>query len=255
MRDFASAMYERASSFGRDVFLYIASGTVFVLVCLICTVPLCRWIPLDSAEFAKWESTVTDAGVQLAALFVAAIVLFCLGHLLFCVGFWIRNKIILPCNSCWDKAWHCVLTCLCCCRSELEKNKSARQKVDDTICRFDCSHLTIDDMRDVHVVLEMVVFEKRRQLHANYVERYNTLWHLRLGLAASLLCAGVIGLAIGFSLGNCSVLTVCVAVGAILGGLVLMHQHLVTNTNFLHRIVVAFKIVQQEEQQPDGQRQ
>ena len=250
MYDFAGAMYERASSFGRDVFHHIVSGTVFLLVC---SVPLWPRIRLDSPELSKWESTVTDAGVQLAALFVAATVLFCLGHLLSCVGFWIRNKIILPCNSCWDKAWHRVLTGLCC-RSELEKNEKTRQEI-DTICKSDCSHLTVDDKRDVHVGLEMVVFEKRRQLHANYVERYNTLWHLRLGLAASLLCAGVIGSAIGFCWGNCPLLTVCVAVAAISGGLVLMRQHLVTNTNFLHRIVVAFKIVQQEEQQPDGQRQ
>lgn len=249
MRDFAGAVYERASSFGRDVFHYITSGTVFLLVS---SVPLWPRICLDNSELSNWESTVTDAGIQLAALFVAATVMFCLGHLLSCVGFWIRNKIILQCDSCWDRAWHWALIVLCCCHSELRKNEKTRQEI-EAICKSDRSHLTVEDKRDVHVGLEMVVFEKRRQLYANYVERYNTLWHLRLGLAASLLCAGLIGSAIGFCWGNSPMLTVCVAVAAISGGLLLLRQHLVTNTNFLHRIVVAFKIVQQEEQQPDEQ--
>ena len=250
MREFAGAMYERASSLGRDVFHYIVSGTVFVLVC---SVPLWPRLRLASAKLPKWESAVTDAGVQLAVLFVVAIVLFCLGHLLFCVGFWLRNKIILPCNSCWDKAWHCVLTCLCC-RSELEKNKNARQEI-DTICRSDCSYLTVDDERDVHIGLEMEIFDKRRQIHANYIERYNTLWHLRLGLAASLSSAGVFGPVVGFRWGTCHVLSIGVGVVAILGGIVLMRQHLVTNTSFLRRIVMAFKIVQQEAKKPETQPQ
>ena len=85
------------------------------------------------------------------------------------------DKIMLPCNSCWDRAWHGILAYLCC-RSEMEKNENTRREI-VTICKSEFSHLTVDDKRDVHVGLEMVVFEKRRQLHANYIERYNTLWH------------------------------------------------------------------------------
>ena len=170
--DAIDRIYGRAASFGRDVFHYIVTGTVFALVC---SAPLWPRIRLESSELSKWQSAVTDAGVQLAALLVAAIVLFCLGHLLSCVGFWIRNKIMLPCNSCWDRAWHGILAYLCC-RSEMEKNENTRREI-VTICKSEFSHLTVDDKRDVHVGLEMVVFEKRRQLHANYIERYNTLWH------------------------------------------------------------------------------
>ena len=42
----------------------------------------------------------------------------------------------------------------------------------------------------------MSVLLKQPKLHANFIERYNTLWHLRLGLAASLLAAGVTTLVI-----------------------------------------------------------
>ena len=107
---------------------------------------------------------------------------------------------------------------------------------------------------NVHVGLEMSVLLKQPGLHAVFIERYSTLWHLRLGLAASFLVAGVVNLA--FAICSLDATTCCPAQGvpvvigivglvSILLGLLLTKQHLVTNTNFLHRVVVAFNVGEQ----------
>ena len=117
----------------------------------------------------------------------------------------------------------------------------------------------------------MSVLAKQPTLHATFIERYNTLWHLRLGLAASLLSAGVFDFIVGLvwflpvcrsdsNSAGCIGLPCCedrpyvtnagvvVGIVAIALGLVLMRQHLVTKTNFLARVVMAFDISEQKGQ-------
>ena len=117
----------------------------------------------------------------------------------------------------------------------------------------------------------MSVLAKQPTLHATFIERYNTLWHLRLGLAASLLSAGVFDFIVGLvwflpvcrSDSNsawCIGLLCCedrlyvtnagvvVGIVAIALGLVLMRQHLVTKMNFLARVVMAFDISEKKGQ-------
>lgn len=157
-------------------------------------------------------------------------------------------------------------------------------------------HLAVKSDGNVHIGLEMAVFQKRRQLHADFVERYNTLWHLRLGLSAALLSAGIVApvlcgllhgeglpiaaavvvswVGLGFASGGqpdahrhrlfgvatlsgvvvaivtcaflrCNWMAAIVGLVAIALGLLLMRQHLVTKTNFLTRVVVAFEISEQ----------
>ena len=165
------------------------------------------------------------------ALFVALVVLFCIGHVFLAVGFCIRK--------CWKKVF--------CNRKHVSEYKDAVSRIKN----LNCGQAWLVEERDVHLGAEISVFIGKPDLHARFVERYNTLWHLRLGLAASLLCAGVIGPAVGFWWGNCHMLNICVGVVAFLSGVVLMRQHLVTNTSFLNRVTAAYEIVQQEAQKPD----
>lgn len=253
---FVGALYGRAASFGRDVFHYVVTGAVFVFVC---SVP---WWPqiykLLKSGSSELQPIVTDAGFQVSALLVAGILLFCIGHVLLSVGFWLRNKILLcrdrrpggsvSCWDCWDGAWNWILTRTLFCRGQRGENCRARKEIANVdACT---SRMPVGEERDVHIRLEMAVFDRRPQLHANYIERYNTLWHLRLGLAVSLLCSGIVGPAIGCWWGNCHALNICVGVFAFLSGIVLMRQHLVTNTSFLNRVLAAYQIVQQEAEKP-----
>ena len=85
--------------------------------------------------------------------------------------------------------------------------------------------------------------EAQPRLHAVFIERYNTLWHLRLGMAAALLSAGIVALALcGFASTG---MVAIVGLISITLGLLLMRQHLVTKTNFLTRVVVAFRMSEQ----------
>ena len=57
---------------------------------------------------------------QFTVLFVVATVLFALGHVLLAIGFWIRNKLIEPNESWWDRSWNCVLLRFAHCRDQVE---------------------------------------------------------------------------------------------------------------------------------------
>ena len=237
------SVYERAESFGRDVFHYVVTGTMFAIVS---SVPWWSDIPWGQIR----ESS------QIAVLLVAAAVLFGLGHVLLAIGFWIRNKIIRPDDTWWDRLWHSVFTRLSRCRVQVEEYKCAkkwalertRQALPGTLV---VGNESGENGENVHLGLEMSVLLERPRLHAVFIERYNTLWHLRLGLAASLLVAGVVHLA--FAIWSLDV-TIClrdqcfpavIGVGGLVSiwlGLMLTRQHLVTNTNYLRRVIVAFNI-------------
>ncbi len=223
---FVGALYGRTASFGRDVFHYVVTGTVFVFVG---SVP---WWPqvhnLLKSRLSELQPIVTDAGVQAPALLVAGILLFCMGHVLLSVGFCIR------------KLWKRML---CCC-DHVKQYKRAIGRVK----RLNGDHDVVAECRDAHIGLEMRVFLRQRDVHANYIERYNTLWHFRLGLAASLLSSGLFNMVVGCVWCICPLPVFVGAVG-IGFGLLLMRQHWVTNTSFLNRVVVAFNIAQEIQKQ------
>lgn len=240
------SVYERASSFGRDVFHYMVTGTMFAIVC---SVPW--W------SEARWEQVRGSS--QIALLFVAATVLFGLGHVLLAIGFRIRKRIIQS-----DRSWAF--------RDEVNEYNRAIDRIKQAP-----GNLVVGDepAENQHLGLEMSVLLKQPRLHAVFIERYNTLWHLRLGLAASFLVAGVVNLAFAIYsvVVNLTFATICsvvvkfavcsfdateccpvpgvpvviVVVGlvSVLLGWFLMRQHLVTNTNFLHRVIVAFNVGEQ----------
>ena len=233
------AVYERATSFGRDIFQYILTGTMFAIVC---SVPWWSDIP--------WKEVRESS--QITLLLVAAIVLFGLGHVLLTIGFWIRNKIILPDESRWDRFWSWVFLRLARCRVQVEEYNSAIERTRRALP----GALAVGDepAATVHVGLEMSVFLREPRLHAVFIERYSTLWHLRLGLSASFLVAGVVNVVFAicsFDGTTCfrdqrfAVVIAVVGLISILLGLLLTHQHLVTNTNFLRRVIVAFNIGEQ----------
>ena len=236
------SVYERAASFGRDVFHYVVTGAMFAIVS---SVPWWSDIPWGQIR----ESS------QIAALLVATAVLFGLGHVLLAVGFWIRNKIVPPDDSTrWDRFWNWTFVRFFCCRVQVKEYCCAIARAREAMP----AALVVgnEPASSVHLGLEMSVLLKQPVLHAVFIERYNTLWHLRLGLAASFLLAGVVDLVVA----TCSIdLTPClrnqrfpVVVGGVIGsasivlGWLLMRQHLVTNTHFLQRVLVAFNISEQK---------
>ena len=226
MREALDVVYGRAASFGRDVFHYIVTGTAFVIVCSIPWWPAISQLQ-DSSVLPMIDSTWIPAIV----LFATMIVLFCIGHVLLSVGFCIRNMVWMKLFSCCE---HVI-------------------KYGEAIQRVKClssPQVGEVDMRDVHLDAELDVFVRRRDVHANFIERYNTLWHFRLGMAASLLCAGVVGGGIGSCCGD-PVLASGAGIAGILGGFLFMRQHLVTNTSFLNRVVTAYQVVQQEARKPE----
>ena len=234
------SVYERAASFGRDVFHYVVTGTMFAIVT---SVPW--W------SDALWGQIRESS--QIAVLLVAAAVLFGLGHVLLAIGFWIRNKIVLPDDSTrGDKVWHWIFVRLFCCRAQVTAYRCAIKRARMAVP----AALVVgnEPAASVHVGLEMSVLLKQPRLHAVFVERYNTLWHLRLGLAASFLLAGVVDLVVAtcsLDLATCSRYQRAVVGGgiglvSILLGLLLMRQHLVTNTHFLQRVILAFKVSEQK---------
>ena len=231
------SVYGKAASLGRDVFQYIMTGAMFAIV---------GSVPWWSTGLSLWKE-LQESG-QITLLLVAATVLFGLGHVLLTIGFWIRNKIIRSGESWWS--------CVFCCRAQVEEYhcyiKSARDALPSGLV---VGH---ERCRNVHVGLEMSVLRKQPELHAAFVERYSTLWHLRLGLAASFLVAGVINVInVLFAICSLDITTCCrdqllavlagiVGAVSVLLGWLLMRQHLVTNTNFLHRVIVAFKLSEQK---------
>lgn len=229
--DVIGRIYSGASSFGRDVFHYIVTGTLFVVVCSIPFWERCG----DFWPSSLSEAVVESTGLQIVLLFVAAIVMFCTGHALLSVGFCIRKYV-------WTK----VLFCSVHVANYEEAIRRVKNLGGDQAWR--------SEDRDVHLDAEMRVFVKRPDIHTTFVERYNSLWHLRLGLAASLLLSGAISAVVG-CLWCRHLLPVSFTVGvvAILSGLLLMRQHLVTNTSFLNRVLAAYQIVQQEAEKPETQ--
>ena len=227
------SVYGRAVSFGRDVFQYIVTGTMFAIVC---SVP---W-------WSKYPPGAVLESSQIALLLAAAAIpIFGLGHVLLTIGFWIRKKIIRPTDTWCDKLGHQFFVLFSCCHLPLRDYK----------CAVKCAKQALpgslvvgnESPENVHLGLEMSVFLEKPELHAVFIERYNTLWHLRLGLAASFLMAGVVNLAfVIFSLCLPSKpfpgLVGVVVVVSILLGRLLLRQHLVTHTNFLRRVIVAFNI-------------
>ena len=219
-RDVIDATYGRATSFGRDVFHYVVTGTVFALVCSAAI-----WSRIPQISAVDLPPVAEPASVQVALLGVVLVALFGAGHVLLAVGFCIR---------------HCWLKTFACCEHVVNYDDAKKR-----IKALSGHRPTVDADRNAHVYPEMTVFVTRPELHANFIERYNTLWHLRLGLAASMLFAGFIDIVIGFL--RCELVPFVVGVVAVVLGLLLVRQHLVTNTNFLDRIAAAFSVVKPEQ--------
>ena len=237
-----NSVYERAESLGRDVFLYVVTGSMFAVVS---SVPWRSEIPWWWIR--EWN--------QFTLLFVAAIVTFSLGHGLLAIGFWIRNKIIDPCTSC-DRFCNRVFVGLFCCQKHVDEYRCARKCVARRTQQALPGAVIVrsrgESTKDAHLSLEMSILLRQPRLHAVFIERYNTLWHLRLSLATAFLMAGVVNLAhVIYSLlaaictrNECCQDVVILIVGSISMGIgcFLMRQHLTTNTNFLRRVMVAFNI-------------
>lgn len=235
------SIYEKAASLGRDVFQYVVTGTMFAIV-----------------SCAPWRSEIPWWWIrewnQFTLLLVAIVVLFSLGHALLAIGFCIRNKMIDPRDTSWDRWWNCIFVRLFFCTDHVKKFRCARERTRQAIPGY----LSVGEESNgnVHLGLEMSVHVKQPALQTVFIERYNTLWHLRLGLAAAFLSAGAVNLTHAicslcltiYTRSPCSQEVVGLIVGLVsIGfGWQLMRQHLTTSTNFLRRVIVAFAISERE---------
>lgn len=140
--------------------------------------------------------------------------------------------------------------CFFCCKEQVDKYECAAERTRQALPAALVAGG--ESKKDAHVGLEMSVLLKQPRLHAVFIERYNTLWHLRLGLATAFLSAGAVNLVdVICSLlraictrNECHLDVAVLLVGSISIGLgwQLMRQHLTTNTSFLQRVLVAFNV-------------
>ena len=208
-----NTIYGRASFFGRDLFYYVLSGMTFALVI---SSPV--WPRIRAALESGLPSIYMETGFQIGFFLVAVMMLFGLGHLMLAFGLGIRRLWAWMFRRC-KHVRHC--------NEAVEK-----------ISKLGGTKLLVDDKdRNGHVALEMSVFLNQRDLHVGFVERSNTVAYVRLCLGTALICPGVVVLIIGCYWERSQ--PMLVGAVAVFFGVILMHRHFISRTNFLERVAAA----------------
>ena len=221
MVDPLKEIYERSSTFGRDFFHYVVAGTVLGLACLIGFLLSFR---MDTAWLEQFQRG--SAVLILTLVLLSVVMLYVLGQLTFAVGVLLRN--------CWMRVFG---------RSKhVKRFKDAksdlRNVTTDILTKVGENPLKNDaDQEDAHLIAEMFALKHTPELHAKFVERYNTLLHLRLSLASSLVLSGLVNLALFWITLSLKLLTLIA--GLWIFAAVVMYRAVVTNTGFFNRVIVA----------------
>lgn len=177
-------LYSRASTLVRDLFQYLFGGVFFVW--LLAVVVVFR----DGLErVERWSrellpTLVSPDGVSAPAVVVAIILLYIAGQLLFSLSsriFWIYRKIGAVVGRLHAGGPKLRLRQI---ESDLSERFLREVGGDDPLGgRLPC-----------HLYFEMQVFLRAPELHARFVERYNSLVHMRCTFSSCLFFAGLFGL-------------------------------------------------------------
>jgi hypothetical protein len=213
--------YARGSMFGRDLFHYGLSAVVFFFCVLsTCYQGAFSQFDLVSQIFLKlgaWEKT----GLTVLLVLVS----YALGHLLLAIGFLYRA------------VWKWIFNGL----KHVENLVCAEGKVKELVLEGIAANPSVSSYpHDYHLFCEMSAYHKLPNVHAAFIERYNTLAFLRLSLASSTLTGGIF--CISLTVTAPEFVELKIALFWVAMGVVLLRQHFITRTGFLNRVAAAFVI-------------
>jgi len=224
-------LYAKSSAFGRDIFQYLVPGTMFLLVVAIPFICSNQEFTDTLEAFFKGSGWRTAAAVLLAV-----IVAYALGHVISSIGFLLRNR--------WRREMSKT--------EHVRKLKEAEEKLSELTKKTEPKAFeSLSSEADVSLYCEIVTFKKDPELHAKFIERYNTLVFLRLGLASSFLVGGLLDVIHGiiaiFRLDGSSLWILLFSIILLWLGLLLFRQQIVTMTSFLNRLSVAYQVVSDDQ--------
>lgn len=218
-------IYAKSSTFGRDLFHHLVPGTMLLFVL---AVPwMFQWAALTDTlgelfDHSGWRSATVSL--------VAVIVAYALGHVVMSIGYLFRALWLRTLSSTRP-----VVRL----REAEGKLRELTKKSNPEIAK------SLPTERDAHLYCETATFKRNSELHAKFIERYNTLAHLRLGLASSLFVGGLLDVILGIAAIWIDALSLwALWFGAVVLGLslLLLRQQIITSTNFLNRVSVAFQV-------------
>lgn len=213
--------YARGSMFGRDLFHYGLSAVVFYF-CILSTFHQGAFLQFDLVtqilhKLGAWEKT----GLTVLLVLVS----YALGHLLLAIGFVYRTV--------WKRIFHGL--------KHVKNLVYAEGKVKELVlARAEVAPGVSSYPHDYHLFCEMSAYQNMPDVHATFIERYNTLAFLRLSLASSALTGSIFCISLLVTAPEISELII--AFFWLVMGVLLLRQYFITRTGFLNRVAAAFVI-------------
>jgi hypothetical protein len=178
-------LYSRASTLARDLFQYLFGGVFFVWLLAVVVVFEDGLETVERWNRALLPTLVSPDGASAPAVVVAIILLYLAGQLLYSLSsmiFWVYGKIGAVVGRIFGGGPTPRL-------QRLERNLSER------FLREMGGDTPLGGGLPCHLYFEMLVFLRAPELHARFVERYNSLVHMRRTLSSCMFFAGLCGLA------------------------------------------------------------
>ena len=137
-------------------------------------------------------------------------------------------------------------------RLQAAARRESREYIDEQLSHANTANLKrIVKDRDHHLMLEIVALARNKELHGRFMERYNTLWHVRLALGGAFISAGVVtgiaclalaalGAKDSSASGEQVLLAAILTLVSLFFGGVLMHQQFRTQASFYRRVLLAY---------------
>lgn len=207
--------------FGRDLFHYGLSAVVFCFSVLSPIILMALW---GGGGVSAIDLTFNLDAWEKTALTVCLVLLsYALGHILLSIGFVYR--------AFWKRMFSWL--------KHVQNLVRAEEKVKALFIQGASAMSNVSPYpHDFHIIGEMSVFHRLPDVHATFIERYNTLAFFRLGLASSMISGGLVCISL---LKIASIFyAISMAVLWLSMGVILLRQHFITLTGFLNRIAAAY---------------
>ncbi len=213
---FLELMYVKSSIFLRDVFQYLISGALFIVLTLLAL----------RFHKADWSQLLIKSHGQniLMDLLMSIVLAYVLGHFFFGA-------------CCFPLDWYYRKS-----TSIQRKKKSLRTRLASIDAGNDALIVLGDDV-DCHLYYEISAFRSAPELHTRFVERYNVLMHMRTSLASCFFFAfwayfGLFGFQVPF---------ICVGGVFLVLSLFLFWQCVQTYRRFLDRVYMVYLVGEEME--------
>ncbi len=225
-------IYAKGSMLGRDLFHYGLTAVVFSF-CILTALPFMNITAAakEKLRLGFWDGLVTGVlkgGVweQTGILFCLILLSFAVGNLLLSIGFFYRN------------IWKEMFGGLKHIKGMVAAEKKLSKIVADLTPSLDQLY---SKTHEFQIFGEILAYQKAPDVHAKFIERYNTLTYLRLGLASAMLTGGVTSLGLQLYL-NATIANVPAVLWIVLS-LIFFRQYFVTRTGFLNRVTATYVLL------------